>query len=179
MDHTFEIKILDFHWIDENNPDDKEDLCLHGRLFVRIGNEILSDFDSGSRTISAASLFLMRTVIMDYKPGDFENLLIPCCGHFIIAEENEPVLIPGCPDGIEWTIQHTGNGFVRHISDNGSEATITEEEYQEIVFGFADKVGQFYRDHPRILPVDEFGLRGYNGFWKEWRILRSKNGLNM
>lgn len=167
---------MDFHWIDENNPDDKEDLCLRGRLFIRIGNEILSDFESGNWTLSATSLFLLRTLKMDYKPDDFENLLIPCCGHFIVAEENKPLLVLGCPNGIEWTIQHTNNGFVKHISQNGTETTITEEEYRKIVLDFADKVERFYTDNPRTLPKDEFDLQGYNGFWEEWKKLRNKNG---
>ena len=175
MDNPFEIKILKFHWIEEDNPDNKEDLCLHGKIFIRIGNEILSDFESGSWTLSAASLFLLRTLKMDYKPDDFENLLIPCCGHFIIAEENKSVEVLGCPNGVEWTIKHIGGGLVRHISNNGSETTITEEEYRKIVLDFADKVEQFYIDNPRTLPDDEFDLQGYNGFWRDWKELRNEN----
>jgi hypothetical protein len=175
MENSFEIKILKCHWIQEDNPDDKEDLCLHGKIFIRIGDEILSDFESGSWTLSAASLFLLRTLKMDYKPDDFENLLIPCCGHFIIAEENKPVAVLGCPSGIEWTIKHIGDGLVKHISNNGSEAIITEEEYRKVVLDFADEVEQFYIDNPRILPDDEFNLQGYNGFWKDWKELRNGN----
>ncbi|MDR2905757.1 MAG: hypothetical protein LBU73_07380 [Helicobacteraceae bacterium] len=176
MENAFEIKILKLHWVDKNDPtvqyDDREDLCLHGELFIRIGNEVLLDFESGAWTLSAASLFLMRTLKMDYKPDDFENLLIPCCGHFIIAEENQPVQVCGCPNGAEWTIKHIDGGFVKHISSKGEEATITEEEYRKIVFDFADKVEQFYKDNPRVLPTDEFELQGYNAFWKEWRKMR-------
>lgn len=174
MENVFEIRILKLHWIKEENPDDKEDLCLHGKLFVKIGNEILSDLESGSWTLSAASLFLLRTLKMDYKLNDFENFLIPCCGHSIIIEENKPLVL-GCSLGIEWTIQHTEDGFVKHISQNGSEATITEEEYRKTVFDFVDAVQQFYKDNPRILPNDEFELQGYNAFWKEWEKLRTEN----
>ncbi|MDR2904779.1 MAG: hypothetical protein LBU73_02345 [Helicobacteraceae bacterium] len=173
-ENNLEIKVLDMHWVDENNPNDKKDLCLHGKLFIRIGNEILSDFEDGSWTLSAASLFLLRTLKMDYNINDFENFLIPCCGYDMIAEENEPFLVLGCATGIEWTIQHTKDGFVKHISQKGSEVKITEEEYRKIVFEFADKVEQFYKDHPRILPADEFYLRGYNGFWREWRKMRDE-----
>lgn len=173
MENPFEIKILKFHWIKEENPDDKNDLCLHGELFIRIGNEVLSDLESGSWTLSAASLFLLRTLKMDYNPGDFENLLIPCCGHFIVAEENKPILVLGCPQGIEWTIRHIDGGFVKHISSNGSEAVITEEDYRKIVFDFADKVERSYMDAPRNLPVDGFELQGYNAFWGEWKKLRT------
>ena len=175
MENSFEIKILKCHWIKEDNPDDKEDLCLHGKIFIRIGDEVLSDFESGSWTLSAASLFLLRTLKMDYKPDDFENLLIPCCGHFIIAEENKPVAVLGCPSGIEWTIKHIGDGLVKHISNNGSEVIITDEEYRKVVLDFADEVEQFYIDNPRILPDDEFNLQGYNGFWKDWKELRNGN----
>ena len=176
MKKPFEIEILKIHWIDEDNPDDKEDLCLHGEIFIRIANEVLSDFESGSWTLSAASLFLLRTLKTDYKPNDFENLLIPCCGHFIIAEENETVSILGCPNGIDWSIKHIVGNQVKHISNKGSEATITEEEYRMIVFDFADKVEQYYKDNPRILPKNEFDLQAYNNFWKDWKDLRNETG---
>ena len=171
MKNSFEIKILKLHWI---NEDDGNDLCLHGELFIRIGEEVLSDFDSGDWTLSVASLFLMRTLTMDYTPNDFDNLLIPCCGNFIVVEENTPITVIGCPNGVDWTIRHIEGGLVKHVSNNGSEAIITEEEYQKIVFDFADKVEQFYKDNPRILPDDGFDLEGYSAFWNEWHNLRNK-----
>ena len=174
MENLFEIKILKCHWIPEDNPENKEDLCLHGKIFIRIGDEILSDIESDSWTLSAASLFLLRTLNMDYEPGDFENLLIPCCGHFIVAEDNKPVAVLGCPGGIEWTIKHIVGGLVRHISNNGSEAIISEEEYRKMVFDFSDRAEQLYIDNPRILPSNEFDLQGYNGFWKNWKELRNE-----
>ena len=173
MENSFEIEILKFHWINKDDPNDKQDLCLHGEIFIRIGDEILSDFESGSWTLSAASFFLLRTLKTDYKPDDFENQLIPCCGHFIVAEENKPVFIYGCPNGIDWSIKHITGRQVKHISQKGSEATITEEEYRMIVFDFADKVEQYYKDNPRVLPEDEFDLQGYKGFWRDWKYLRN------
>ena len=39
---NFEIKIIDLHWIDRKE-DDGKDLCLHGNVFVRIGDEIIDN----------------------------------------------------------------------------------------------------------------------------------------
>ena len=76
----FELRIIDLHWI--NNEDDPTDLCAHGKVYLRIGDEILSNEESGNWTLSAAALSLMRTIKTDYKTGDFGSQLLPCCGFF-------------------------------------------------------------------------------------------------
>ena len=76
----FELKIIDLHWI--KNVDDPIDLCAHGQVYLKIGEEILSNEQAGDWTLSAAALLLMRTIKMDYKKGDFGSQLIPCCGFF-------------------------------------------------------------------------------------------------
>lgn len=39
-DNNFDIKILDLHWI--KDVDDPTDLCAHGHVFVKIGDEVCS-----------------------------------------------------------------------------------------------------------------------------------------
>jgi hypothetical protein len=176
---TFEIKISDLHWLPKNEPDDGMDLCLHGCASVKINDEVLSDKESGDWAVSATALYLLRTLKSDYQPDDFSSQLLPHCGHFIIAEDDKPVEIWGCPNGVDWTIKHIDGGVVKLISMKGSEALISEEDYQAIVFAFADKVEQFYKDsRPRIIPDDEFDKKGYNAFWTEWRKLRNKFSSN-
>jgi hypothetical protein len=172
-DTQFEIRILDLHWIKEDEPDDGKDLCLHGRVFIKIGDEVLSDKESGSWTVSSTGLYLLRTLTTDYQPDDFCSQLLPCCGHFIVAEDNKPVEIFGCPNGVDWTIKHIRGKGVKHISANGSEAMISEEDYRNIVFDFADKVEDFYRNAlPRQATIDGFTDIGYAAFWQEWKMLK-------
>lgn len=171
-DQTFDIKILDLHWL--KNIDDPTDLCAHGHLYVKIGNQIVSDKEAGDWTISATALYLMRTIKSNYKANDFASQLLPCCGHFMLLEEKtNKLLIIGCPSGIDWTIVHQDNK-VKHITDNGQEAVLDIQEYKTLVFNFADQVEQFYKDSaPKNIPDDESDKHAYLTFWKEWRELRA------
>ena len=170
---TFDLKILDLHWI--KDEDDPNDLCAHGHIYLKIGEEIISDKEKGNWNLSSVALSLMRTIENNYRKGDNGNQLLPCCGHFIIANENEEfVTILGCSNGIDWTITHK-NEFVEHITENGQKGVINKAEYKKLIYSFADKVEEFYKDsQPKIIPEDEFDRKGYLTFWKEWRRLRNK-----
>jgi hypothetical protein len=169
----FEIKILDLQWI--NDEDDPNDLCAHGQVYLKIGEEVISDKESGYWNLSSAALSLMRTIERDYKKGDFGNQLLPCCGHFIIADDiGESVTIHGCPSGIDWSIIHRIN-IVEHITDKGQVGIIDKKTYKKVIYDFADRVEQFYRDSlPKIIPDCDFDQTGYLTFWKEWKRLRNK-----
>jgi len=171
---SFEIKILDLHWI--KNVDDPADLCAHGHVFVRIGNEVISDEESADVTLSSTALYLMRTLTQNYKKDDYVSQLLPCCGHFFIADEGyNSVNILGCPNGIDWTIIHTDDNKVQHTSEYGQQAVVDEATYQQIVLDFADQVENFYKSSlPKTIPNDNFDKAGYLTFWKEWRNLRDK-----
>ena len=81
----FDIKILDLHWI--KGIDDPTDLCAHGHVFLKFGDEVVADKDSLDVTVSATALHLMLTLKDNYKKDDFASRLLPCCGHFIIADD--------------------------------------------------------------------------------------------
>jgi hypothetical protein len=175
-DEQFELKILDLHWI--KNEDDPTDLCAHGHVFVKIGDEVVADKDTLDVTLSSTALYLMRTLKDNYKKDDYASQLLPCCGHFFIAdEENDFVNIMGCPSGIDWTILHTDDNKVKHITNSGQEVTIDKSIYTKLVFDFADRVENFYKASlPKTIPTDDFDRKGYLTFWKEWRRLRNEIG---
>jgi len=94
-DNDFDLKILDLHWI--KDIDQSIDLCAHGHVFVKIGEEVIADKDSLDVTVSSTALYLMRTLKDNYKKDDYASQLLPCCGHFFMAEEeNDFVNICGC-----------------------------------------------------------------------------------
>lgn len=170
---NFEIEILDLHWID--NEDNPNDLCAHGHVFVKIGNEVIADKDSPAFTVSSTALYLMRTIQENYKKDDYASQLLPCCGHFFMADSDDHVSIIGCGSGIDWEILHVPNNKVKHISESGQEITIDKEEYKKKVFDFADEVEQFYKiSSSKVIPEDDFDKNGYLTFWKEWKILRAQ-----
>ena len=171
-DNSFDIKILHLHWI--SNIDDPEDLCLHGHVFLKIGNEVVTE--NVGATVSSTALYLMRTLRNNYKENDYASQLLPCCGHFITTEDDKDfVNIHGCPSGIDWTIMHIDNDKVKHITDKGQEAIIEWEKYKSIVLDFADQVENFYNQSlPKKIPTDDFDRKGYLTFWREWRNLRDE-----
>lgn len=173
-DNNFDIKLLDLHWV--KDIDDPTDLCAHGRVFVKIGDKVVADKDSLDVTVSTTALYLMRTLKYDYKKDDYASQLLPCCGHFFMADEkNGYVTIMGCPNGIDWSIVHTDDGKVKHIADSGQEASIDKDTYKKIVMDFADQVENFYKTSlPKTIPTDDFDKKGYLTFWKEWQKLRDE-----
>lgn len=99
----FSIKILDLYWINREK-DNSEDLCLHGDVSVKIGEEVVAE--KYSCTVSSTALYLLKSLKLDHIMGE-ENQILPCCGHFIIPNDtDDTVEISRCPNGIDWSILH-------------------------------------------------------------------------
>lgn len=165
----FKIKATDLIWICDN-PDDPDDLCLHGHVKAEIGENILED----SGTVSATALYLLKTLTEDKKMSPYDIQMIPCCGHFMIANDDlTNVTILGCAYGTDWTTIHTDHG-VKIILPTGEETEIPMDEYKAEVFSFADSIEAFYQScTPKNIPGDEFERDGYIAFWNEWHRRRN------
>lgn len=169
----FIIEILDLHWLKPDDNDD--DLCVHGRVYLKIGDSVLANKESGDWTLSSTALYLLRTLEYDYIKDDISTQILPCCGHTLIPDDdNQCVIIQGCNIGIDWQIMHDGNN-VKLILEDGSETIVEFNQYKKTVLDFADKIEEFYNTSlPRIIPDDEYDRKGYRYFWEEWRTLRDK-----
>ena len=166
--NIFKIDADQFQWIN-GMEDDPDDLCLHGHVMVQIGPRILED----TGTVSATALYLLKSLTED-KIMDCHHLqMIPCCGHFLIANEDlSQVEIIGCDTGTDWAVFHQGDK-VKIVLDSGEEEIVNFENYRREVFRFADKVEAFYHScKPKNLPKDEFSRNGYLAFWNEWHRRR-------
>ncbi|RPD44565.1 hypothetical protein DNI29_20750 [Hymenobacter sediminis] len=106
MKNQFELKLLAIQWLE--NADEKEDLCAHGNVLVRIGSTVLSDATSGRWTVSATALFLLRTLTQNHTvAAPVGDQLLPCCGFTMWPLANsDDVLVFGCPNGIDWAVEH-------------------------------------------------------------------------
>ena len=175
MKQEFEITILRQHWINDDGFEDKSDLCSHGALYIRIGDEVLSDLESDSWTLTAAGLYLLRTLKTDYNILDFGNDLIPCCGHCLIPDDNKNyVTIMGCIEGIDWNIKHE-NENVKLTTKKGTIAIIPFKLYKDLILDFTDKVEFFYGDpNEKEVPDEEFDQNGFRQFWAEWTELKTE-----
>lgn len=177
MNRSFDIKIIRQHWVDDAENDNPDDLCSHGEIYVRIGRTELSTKESGSWTLSSTALYLLRTIHEDYEAGKYASQLIPCCGHFFIADEKNPgaVSIIGCPNGIDWTICHLPDGRVKHTADNGDDAIISKDAYMQLVRSVVEQVEVFYTSSAaKNLPNDEHDRNGYEAFWNEWHMRKAR-----
>ena len=164
----FSIQIDQLYWINKDT-DDPDDLCLHGDVVVHIGNERFAE----DCTVSAAALYLLKTLSENHVIGE-DNQMLPCCGFFLIPNEtNDTVSISGCSNGIDWTVIHIKDG-VEIITESGNTTFIGLDEYKRVVFDFVDRVQEYY-DHcsPKKVPVDDYEKRGYIAFWNEWRRRRT------
>ena len=165
----FTIRAHQFSWI-TGEADDPEDLCLHGHVTVEVGDRMLED----DGTVSATALYLLRTLTEDRLMGKSENQMIPCCGHFLMANEDlTAVEIIGCDNGTDWSTVHE-NGGVRIMLATGEEAWIDLPRYRAEVLRFADTVEAYYQSCQPKRPEDEFSRRGYQAFWNEWHRRRGE-----
>ena len=170
MNTTFKITIHDLYWIN-GVKDDPKDLCLHGHLTVQIGNTILEDHG----TVSASTLYLLKTLTEDKIMSKYDIQMIPCCGHFMIANHDlTEVQISGCDNGTDWSIIHEKDN-IKIILPNGEYEFIPFDVYKKEVFNFVDKIEAFYLScTPKELPKDEFDKNGYIAFWNEWKRRRNQ-----
>lgn len=163
---VFKIDASNFEWIAAPGHQ-QEDLCLHGSVTAIIGSEILTD----TGTISATALYLLKTLEKDHTAG-VENQMIPCCGHFLIPNEDlSEVEIIGCPYGTDWTVEHIA-GAVRIITACGNETVVPMDDYRLEVYAFVDKIEAYYHQCEPKKPADDFEEKGYQAFWNEWNRRR-------
>lgn len=171
----FMIDLVDLYWI-KGEKDNPEDLCLHGNVDVKIGDEVVAD--NYSCTVSSTGLYLLKSIEEDHIPGKSLNQLLPCCGHFIIPDDTkDTVEIYGCPNGIDWSVLHS-NESVKLVTQKGNEVSIKLTDYRGIVFDFADKIEAYYKMcKEKVVPTDEIERNGYIKFWREWHIRRDSYNL--
>lgn len=164
----FKIEVSDLSWID-GSADNPKDVCLHGYAVVYIGDRKLER----NACVSASALYMLKSLSEDHII-DKSNQMLPCCGNFIIPDENlENVEIYGCPSGIDWSVIHDGEN-VKLVLDDGFEETVSLNDYQKEVFAFADKIEVFYNScSPKVMSA-EFNRDVYTAFWNEWH--RRRNG---
>lgn len=166
---SFSVSAGSYHWIN-GEADEPGDYCLHGLAAAAIGDERF-EYDC---TVSAAALYLLKSLTEDHIAGEGEQML-PCCGFFMCPDEaGENVDIVGCDNGVDWTVHHEP-GRVRLITASGRETLVPLAEYAREVCRFADAVADFYAAcSPKREPDDEFDRRGWAAFRREWRRRREE-----
>jgi hypothetical protein len=157
-------------WV-HGDLDDPDDQCAHGDVeFVANGTTLVPPGEA-DWTLSAAALYLLRALTSDHTadaPVAEANFLFPCCGFTAWAEEGRyPVVLVGCPRGVDVWVSHGPGGV--SLSSQAGEETVSEEEWKAAVLGFVGQVEEFYRQcSPKWQPLDEEDRAGWAIFWGEW-----------
>jgi hypothetical protein len=163
--------------INESEKDNPHDLCAHGNVEFYINGKKLVSVEDGNFTISAAALFLLRTLEGDHKKKSplFERLF-PHCGHAMYPHEDEVIICCGCPYGKDFEIVHHERNII--IRDNkGAEYTVPFEEWKKAVCSFSDEVSAFYDNSSPRQPSDETDEKGFSAFMREWKRRRGEAGM--
>jgi len=176
----FNIDLIKIHWIE--NCDDPDDRCVHGKVRVKIGNEIVADNTDDINdwwTLSAMALHLLRTLETEHTENNpVAQCLIPGEGHhinynekdFSVHIETAYPMVRGC----NWWVTHSEKN-ITFETENGYITSIPFQTYKEEILAFVDKIENFYKtSSPKNLPIDKYDREGYLKFWNEWHTRRNK-----
>lgn len=158
-------------WI-KQVADDPGDLCAHGHVDFRIGEEVLvHPLDRPEVTVSAAALYLLRSLEKSHsREAPVGDQLFPCCGFSMFEEAGSPdVVIIGCPNGLDFEVLHGSN--VQLKARTGRSWHIPMIEWRAAVFAFADRVSEFYASCSAKCPTagDSAGFRRFVAEWERRR----------
>ena len=167
------LRPVNLRWIN-GSSDDPADFCAHGDVDFSIGGDILVDPSCGELTVSAAALYLLRTLSIPHtRQAPVGDHLFPCCGFCLYDVLGEPdVVVFGCPNGEDFEVFHqvSGAGVIIRAVD-GREWSIGQPEWRVAVFGFADSISDFYAacTTKQIASEDAPGFAKFVAEWERRR----------
>lgn len=173
------LELVEPGWV-RGPEDDPADRCAHGCVRLRVDDVPLVDPEEGQWAVSAAALFLLRTLSASHTAAGSVtdgNLLFPCCGHalFLAPDTRYGFVCVGCPNGVDVEVAHAA-GRVELRRADGRYASVDRDAWHDAVCSFADEVEALYaRSAPKV-ELDEGEDRdAWARFWDEWRSRRRAN----
>jgi hypothetical protein len=165
------LRPTNLHWID-GSDDDPEDLCAHSGVDFQIDGDVL--VRDGDWTVSAAALYLLRTLSKSHTKSDpVADYLFPCCGHAIFEVDGQDhVMILGCNNGIDFEILHIGD-HVRITAEDGRQHHVGATDWTNSACEFSDAVRVFYSSSSPKRAEGEYEQRSFEKFLSEWSRRRS------
>jgi hypothetical protein len=163
------LKPTRLHWI-QDEGDDPTDLCAYSPVVFSVGSTQLVLPEEGDWTVSAASLFLLRTLRRDHTPDHLVSAqLFPCCGmdYHLAGTEPETVIIPHCPAGVNCWVRHSEGGV--HVWREADRVEVVKASaWRAAALAFAGEVRAFYRQSLPKQPFDANSALEYSAFVAEW-----------
>lgn len=163
------------HWIKDDGIDDPSDLCAHSPVRFEIDGNVLVSPAEGDATVSAAAIYVLRTLERDHtKEKPIGDQLFPCCGHAMYDKGGEDVAICGCPNGSDVFVTHGDDGTVRLTSSTGKSYVVSAKDWRQAVHEFSDCVRAFYDHSLPKTPTDGTDPAGFAKLIQEWDRRRSQ-----
>jgi hypothetical protein len=166
------ISPIRLHWIRDDGVDTPNDLCAHSPIHFEIGGKTLMTVDDGDFTVSAAAIYLLRSLEADHVlDSNVHENLFPCCGHSMYDIGEADVQIVGCPNGTNFNVVHAGDIVELRSSDLGV-FRLSSSEWKSAVKSFSDEVQNFYEASKPKEPSDEVASKGFAKMLAEWKRRR-------
>jgi len=163
------------HWIKDDGVDDPSDLCAHSPVLFQIDGDTLVAPEEGDATVSAAAIYLLRTLEREHTTENpVDDQLFPCCGHAMYDSGGEDVVISGCPNGSDVFVTHEGNGEIRLTPPNGKSYVIAVSDWRNVINEFSDLVRNFYDHSLPKRPADDTDSAGFAKMMAEWNRRRNQ-----
>lgn len=160
------------HWMENGDP--FEDCCVHGGVYLKIEDFVVSDGSANDWTISTAAFNFLKTLSHDH-PLMGREALIPHCGFSMWLVDSEPdgLYIPNCDLGVNWSIRHVENRVVHEFQD-GTQIVTTLSEWKSAVCQFADQINEFMLTAWPKAIGDEEDRKGFELFLHLWKKRRAE-----
>ncbi|MDQ3634761.1 MAG: hypothetical protein M3405_09680 [Acidobacteriota bacterium] len=165
-----ELKVLNPHWL-EGNENTEYDLCVHSPVWLKIGDRVVSNEESGDWTVSASAYLFLRSLDENHFSSEYEQLL-PCCG-FNFWNVEDKIFFSNCGTGMNWDILHKKDKIVHRFS-NSEEIEIDCDEWKNAVVEFSDDVLSFYKKSKPRKFSDEESKKEFEYFMSEFKRLRKE-----
>ena len=155
------------HWVKDEGEDDLNDLCAHSPIWFDIDGELLISPEDGNFTVSAAAIYLLRTLEQDHtSENPVGEHLFPCCGHAIYDTGEDDVVICGCSNGSDFSILHVGD-TIQISTIDGQFYTVSIDQWRCAIMKFSDTVRQFYDSSLPKKPIQD-DVAGFAKMMDEW-----------
>lgn len=178
MSQTFELQIIDQHWLGEPS-EQLHDGCSHGGIRAVIGGTVVTSSDP-EYGVSQSALSLLRTIEDDHGPAH------PVSGGYLLCHGCGYPTHFGCGNfGTDWIVRHEADMVFLSQPTHYSAADTTEfdvqarvpiYDYRRQVVAFAEEVRDFFAvSQPRQVEAWEQELD--QQFWAEFseRLSRAKS----
>jgi hypothetical protein len=113
---VLEIIPYNLHCLYNSSPEN--DWCVYGGFTLTNNDEIIIAAANEVLTLSAAVIFLFRTIEKNHSFGTkiYEQLIPKCADMYVITSGQVGFI--NCPFGIDWWVEHSNEKVTSFFEDN-------------------------------------------------------------